>query len=107
MLKLKEYTQVKVLLWQQLGNGQSESFNNLNNEKNTDTQRQITQAKSFNKFPPGASGNKSKNLKTGRNAGLQYFKTLVDKIALRYLYRMYQVVRGLRVISKGSQKTPY
>lgn len=57
MLKLKEYTQVKVLLWQQLGNGQSESFNNLNNEKNTDTQRQITQAKSFNKFPPGASGN--------------------------------------------------
>ena len=67
MLKLKEYTQVKVLLWQQLGNGQSESFNNLNNEKNTDTQRQITQAKSFNKFPPGASGNNnlafSKSLK--------------------------------------------
>ena len=57
MLKLKEHTQVKVLLWQQLGNRQSGSFHNLNNEKNTDTQRQITQAKSFNKFPPGASGN--------------------------------------------------
>ena len=58
MLKLKEYPQVKVLLWQQLGNRQSGSFRNLNNEKNTDTQCQITQAKSFNKFPPGASGNK-------------------------------------------------
>lgn len=57
MLKLKEYPQVKVLLWQQLGNRQSGSFRNLNNEKNTDTQCQITQAKSFNKFPPGASGN--------------------------------------------------
>ena len=52
-------------------------------------------------------GINQKNLKTGRNAGLQYFKTLVDKIALRYLYRMYQVVRGLRAISKGLQKTPY
>lgn len=57
MLKLKEYTQVKVLLWQQLGNRQSGSLHNLNNEKNTDTQRQITQAKSFSKFPLGASGN--------------------------------------------------
>ena len=48
------------MIWQQLGNGQSGSFYNLNNEKNTDTQCQIAQAKSFNKSPPGASGNKQK-----------------------------------------------